>query len=343
MRTDNVFPERKTKKINIRDVAREAGVSAATVSRVLSRRRAVRRDLTERVIEASRALGYTPSVVARNLREGRSHTVGLILSDVSNPFFGKIVRATEDDLHAAGYGVVIFNTDNTVQKEALAVQRAIEMRLDGLVVSSTSRQGEHFERVRREGVPLVFVNREPDNVSDDSVMSDSVGGAERGVAHLIAQGHERIGMVVGPQRYSSARRRQMGYHKALVEAGLPLRKELMVEARETTFECGIEAVNQLLALAPRPTAIFVTNNGLTLGVVTGLCRAGVAVPRQMSVLGFDNPPWASLFGLHGIMQATQELGRKAAFLLRQRMEGFAGPPQRIVLETELVRGEELGS
>lgn len=343
MIADNDYPRRKTKKATIRDVAREAAVSVATVSRVFSQRRAVRRELAERVTEASLALGYTPSGMARNLRQGRSHTVGLVLSDVSNPFFGKIVRATEDELHAAGYGVVIFNTDNTVQKEALAIQRAIEMRLDGLIVSSASRQGEHFERVRQEGVPLVFVNREPDNVSDDSVMSDSVAGAERGVAYLIEQGHKRIGIVVGPQRYSSARRRQMGYHKALVEAGLPLLKELIVEARETTFECGFESVNELLALAPRPTAIFVTNNALTLGVVTGLRRAGVLVPTQMSVLGFDNPPWASLFGLHGIMQPTQELGRNAALLLRRRMEGFEGQPQRIVLSTELVRGEGLGS
>jgi DNA-binding LacI/PurR family transcriptional regulator len=274
--------------------------------------------------------------MARGLRQGRSRTVGLILSDVSNPFFGKIVRGVEDELNRAGYGVVTVNTDNTLEKEALAVQRAIEMRLDGLIVSSASREGKHFARIRRENIPLVFVNREPDDAADDAVVSDNVGGAEKGVAHLIAQGHKRIGIVVGPQRYSSARQRQMGYHKALLDAGIPLIKELLVEAVDTTFASGLHCIQELLALGAPPTAVFVTNNPLTLGVVTGLRRARRRIPEDVAVLAFDNSEWASLFGLSGIHQSTHQLGRHAALLLLKRLDGYRGDPERMVLETELV-------
>lgn len=128
----------------------------------------------------------------------------------------------------------------------------------------------------------------------------------------------------------------MGYHRALVEAGLPLLKELIVEAGDTTFESGLQSVQELLGQPSPPTAIFVTNNNLTLGVVTGLRRAGLCIPEEVAVLGFDNPEWASLFGLSAVMQSTYELGVNAALLLIKRMEGFQGEPQRIVLETELV-------
>lgn len=326
----------RMRKLTIKDVAREAGVSVATASRVFTNRGTVRPELAERVVKASQDLEYTPSATARSLRRGRSHTIGLVLSDVSNPFFGKIVRGIEDEVNRRGYGVVIFNTDNTVQREALAIQRVIEMRLDGVIVSSASRERQHFGRIRREGIPLVFVNREPDDAADDCVVSDNVGGAERGVAYLIEQGHTRIAIVCAPQRYSSARRRQMGYHRALVEAGLPLLKELIVEAGDTTFESGLQSVQELLGQPSPPTAIFVTNNNLTLGVVTGLRRAGLCIPEEVAVLGFDNPEWASLFGLSAVMQSTYELGVNAALLLIKRMEGFQGEPQRIVLETELV-------
>ena len=326
----------KRPTITIRDVARKADVSVATVSRVFAKHGKVASELVQRVLQASQDLGYTPSAMAQGLRRGRSHTVGLVLSDVSNPFFGKIVRGVEDELNRAGYGVVIFDTDNTVEKEALAVQRVIEMRLDGLIVSSASREGQHFERIRREGMPLVFVNREPDDASDDSVISDNIGGAERGVAHLIEQGHRRIGIICASHRYSSARLRQMGYHKALMSAGLPLLKELIIETSDTTFEDGLQGVHELLAQNPPPTAIFVTKNNLTLGVVAGLQRANLRIPEQMAVLGFDDAEWASVFGLSTIMQPTYQLGTTAGLLLLKRMEGFRGGPQRIVLETELV-------
>jgi DNA-binding LacI/PurR family transcriptional regulator len=185
-------------------------------------------------------------------------------------------------------------------------------------------------------MPLVFVNREPDDAADDSVVSDNVGGAEKGVAHLIGQGHKRIGIVVGPQHRSSARQRQMGYHKALLDAGLPLAKELMVEAADTSFDSGLRCIEELLALAAPPTAVFVTNNPLTLGVVTGLRRAGRRVPRDVAVLAFDNSDWAPLFGLAGIIQPTHELGRQAALLLLRRLDGQRSDPERVVLDTELV-------
>jgi LacI family transcriptional regulator len=324
------------KKITIRDVAQRTGVSIATVSRVLSNRRSVRVELAGKVLEAARELEYLPSAPARNLRRGRSHTVGLILSDVSNPFFGNIVRGSEEVLNGAGYGAAIFNTDNTVEKERLAIQRVMEMHVDGVIVSSASREGQHFERLRRAGIHLVFVNREPDNAADDSVVSDNEGGAAQGVTFLIKQGHSRIGIVCGPQRYSTARRRQMGYHKALVDAGLPLVTELIVEAQNTSFDSGLQCIRKLLARPSRPTAIFVTNNTLTLGVVRGLRDAGLRIPEEMAVVGFDDPEWAALFGLSTVMQPTHEMGASAARLLIKRMEDAHMAPQRIVLETHLV-------
>jgi LacI family transcriptional regulator len=323
-------------RVTIREVAAAAGVSVATVSRVLNGTGNVDPALTARVHAVTTALGYRPSGVARSLRVQQTRVVGLVISDIRNPFFTDAVRGIEDRVAADGLSLVLCNSDEDVDKETGYLDLVLEERMAGAIVSPASRDETRFTTLLERGVPVVAIDREAAHEHVDTVLVDNVRGGELATAHLIAGGYERVAVVTGPPRTTTGSDRLEGWRRATVAAGRVVDAELI---RHADFKeaGGYAAAFELLASAARPDAFFVANNLMTVGVLAAVADAGLRVPEEVGVVGFDDMSWARLLrpALTTIAQPTYELGRVAADLLVQRIAGRHDPPERIVLEPTL--------
>lgn len=329
--------------VTARDVARRAGVSTSTVSHVLNGTRVVSAELRERVLTAARELHYEPNAVARSLKIKRSNALGLIISDIANPFFTAVVRGVEDVASEQGYTLILGNTDEDPAKEEAYLRALAARRVDGLILAPAGEPHEYLERLVRTGFPIVFLDREVPGLAIPAVVLDSVYSARVAVRHLIRLGHTRIGMVAGRDRISSTTERVDGYREALAEAGIAFDPALLVSGGSRT-EGARAATDRLLELRPRPTALFVANNLMTIGAVAAVRARGLDIPGDVAVVGFDDFSWADVFRprLTTIAQPTYELGRTAAELLVRRLAGDLEGPMRVVLRGELIVRESCG-
>lgn len=334
-------PRRET---TIKDVAATAGVSVATVSRVLNGSDRVDAELAARVHDAVARLGYRRSGLARSLRSRRARVVGLVISDIRNPFFTDVVRGVEDRVAADGYSLVLCNSDEELGKEADYLDLIVEERMAGAIVSPASSSDTRLDALTERGTPVVVIDREAAREAVDTVLVDNVRGGSIAVHHLAENGYRRIACVTGPPRTSTGADRLAGWEAGLREAGLPVEDSLLRHA-DFKESGGHAAAADLLAGPDRPDAFFVANNLMTVGVLAALREAGLEVPGDVGVVGFDDMPWARLLrpALTTIAQPTYELGRQAAGLLEERIQGADSPPRRVVLEPRLeVRESALG-
>src|SRR5437588_9786872 len=239
----------------VHDVARRAGVSTSTVSHVVNNTRFVSDELRERVQAAMRELDYTPNAAARMLTLKRSHTIGLIVSDIRNPFFASVARGVEDVAQEQGYTLVLCNSDENAQREA-ACLNALETRaVDGVLLASAGVADEHLERLVRAGFPIVLVDRDLPELGAPAVLLDNEGAAYSAVWHLITRGHRRIAMLSGRAAISTTTERVAGYRRALRDAAIDVDQCLVVSG-ESTSEGGVVAANPVLDLEEPPTAIL---------------------------------------------------------------------------------------
>jgi len=322
----------------IRDVAERAGVSVATVSHVINGTRKVAPGTAERVRRAMEELDYHPNAVARSLRTRKTQVIGVVVSDITNPFFATLVRGAEDAALEAGYSIFVCNSDETLEKENRYVQVLRRRRVDGMLLAPVGG-GENpaIWKLARQGVPFVFVDRRAPGVEADAVLSDNVGGAYLATKHLLERGHERIGIVLGIRGATTSEERLAGYRRALEEAGIPLAEELVVWGGYRV-EGGRRATTKLLSLTPPPTAIFSTNNLMTIGVLQELFRHEVRIPGEMGVVGFDDLEWAEMItpALTVVAQNPYEIGQKALLTLLKRInEGLSKEPLTIRVPVEL--------
>ncbi len=319
----------------ISDVARAAGVSPATVSRVLNGSSPVSADRADRVRQAAADLGYQPSGPARALRRQRTTVWAAIVADVQNPFFTTMIRGVEDVAQAADHRLVLCNSDEDPAKEAAYVDVAIADRVAGVIIAVSSASRANLDRLQRAGVPVVAVDRRPKGDGIDSVVVDSRTGARQAVEHLLDGGARRVGIVTGPRRVSTAESRLSGYRAALKARGIELDPALV---RHSDFreEGGHAATLSLLDEVDPPDALFVANNLMTLGALRALRERGCRVPRDVAIVGFDDAPWTTLItpALTVVAQPTYELGRQAAQLLMSASP--ERPPRHLVLRPELV-------
>jgi LacI family transcriptional regulator len=319
----------------IYDVARRSGVSPATVSRVLSGRRNVDPELSEKVRAAVAELGYRPNGVARNLRKASTNLWAVVISDIENPFFTSLVRGLEDVAQTEGYHVVLCNSDEDAAKEAAYASAVLTEQMAGVVISPTST-AEGVEQLAAAKIPMVLIDRRVEGVEADTVLVDNEHGAAEGVKHLIDGGYERIACITGPRRVSTAMDRLAGYRSALRSGGIRYDKDLVRHAdfREAG---GYAAMESLLDLAEPPEALFVTNNLMTVGALECLAKRGLRAPDDIAVVGFDDIPWADLVvpSLTTVAQPTYELGRTAGLLLKDRIASPGRPPSTVTLRTEL--------
>src|SRR4051812_40082643 len=284
---------------NIQDVAKEAGVSIATVSRVLNGNTRVRGDIRQRVEAAMQALSYQPSPAARSMRKNRSRIMGLLISDIQNPFFIELIRGVEDEALRHEYSLILCNSNESPQREKQYLEVLYAERVAGVIVVPTREQlGEDLQcRFQERGIPIVAVDRRLKDKNIDSVLVDNVRGAQDAVAHLIANGYRRIGAITGPLTVTTGRERLEGYRRALAEAGIPhdptLERSGAFNA-ENGVESGRELGDELLSLTPRVDALFAANNLLTLGALNAIHARDLHVPEDIGIVGYDDIEWAEL-------------------------------------------------
>lgn len=328
----------------IRDVARAAGVSPATVSRALNGSGYVSPETRQRVLDAAARLGFTPSYIARSLVRKATRTLGLLVPDITNPYFPAIARGVEDAAARAGYSVVLCNTDGDPDHEEDYIQFLRERQVDGLVlIASSPRAGELV--ARGDAPPVVFVDRVPPGARADVVVVDNRRGMLEATRHLLALGHRRIGFVAGRVGSGTAEERLAGYLAALGEAGIAPDSRYIAPG-DFTFQGGYQAARGLLSLPDRPTAVVAANDLMAVGVCRAALEAGLRIPRDLAVVGYDDIPMAELIHppLTTVAQPTYQMGELAARLLMERLEGRAGPePRRVVLEARLVVRESCGA
>lgn len=334
---------REGQAVTVRQVARRAGVSTATVSRALSGSGPVSPGAAERVRSASRALGYEPNRIARSLRVRRTRLAGVLIPDIQNPFFTAVVRGVEDVLQAEGWTLLLGNSDDHADRESRSLAT---LRAEGAagVVLVPGQEGSAYRSLLGRGLVLVAIDRSPEGLDVDRVTVANVEGARRAVAHLLALGHRRVGLVGGPRGLSTSADRRRGYDAALAAAGVR-RLASLVEEGDFRPRGGRAAAERLLSREPRPTALFVTNDLMTLGAYEALRARGLRVPQDVAVVGFDDAPWAPWLDppLTTVAQPAYELGRTAAELLLARLEEPARPPRSVVLDAPLVVRESCGA
>jgi LacI family transcriptional regulator len=328
------------KMITIREVALHAGVSTATVSRVLNGAVTVDPVLAERVQMAIAELHYQPSRAARTLAGQASTLLGLLVTDMCNPFYLDLIRGVEEIAQQHGYLMVVCNTLENSQQEARYLEALAREQIAGAIVVPTQGEIAGIEHLRKRGIPLVAVDRRVEDRTLDCVVIDNIAAAREAVTHLITNGYRRIGVISGPKFVTNTNERLLGYRQALQNAGLP--REAALERRDTLIgqDVGFHLAKKLLALDPPIDAIFAANNRLTVGALRAIYASGKRIPEDVALVGFDEIQWAvpEIVSVTTVLQSAYELGSTAATRLIQRLRKPESPRQEIVLQHQLSVG-----
>lgn len=328
--------------VSLRDVAKAAKVSVGTVSNVLNRPEIVAPATLARVQSTIKELGFVPNGFARQLRSGNSRTLGLVVPDVSNPFFTEVARGVEDAASKRDYAVFLCNSDESTVKEDRYINVLIEQQVRGVLITPADTKADRLDAMRERGISVTLLDREMKAHLQCSVSVDDVNGGQIAIEHLVTLGHKHIAWVAGPESIPQVKDRGTGVAKAAKVAALTIetiRVPLMNAAK------GEDAAREILALAKRPTAIFCANDLLALGVMRVLSANKVKVPEQISVLGYDNIEFApsAAIPLSSIAQPSYQMGITAANLLIDECEsGSDHEHQQIRFQPQLVERSSTG-
>ncbi|MHA6800572.1 LacI family DNA-binding transcriptional regulator [Bounagaea algeriensis] len=322
--------------VSIKDVARSAEVSIATVSNALNRPELLSAPTRSRVMSAIDELGYVRSESARQLRAGQSRILGLLVLDMRNPFFVGLAHGAERAARAEGLGMMLCDSAQDSAAEELYLSLFAEQRVRGVLVTPTDVSAGHLDPLRRHGIPYVYVDRVANEDEACSTSVDDVAGGELAVGHLLEQGHEHIAHISGPMTLAQCRDRRQGGWQACDAAGADRRALALLETTSLDVDAGRDAGARLLGLRPRPTAVFCANDLLALGVLQAMVAAGVRVPDEMSIAGYDDIDFASAAAvpLTSVRQPAFRMGETATELLLREDTGHEH--RHVVYQPELV-------
>lgn len=325
-----------TRRPTLADVARAVGVSAKTVSRVLNEDGPSSPETRKRVLAAVAELGFQPNLMARSIRVGGPDTtVGLVVPDLGNPFFGSVAGGIEDAVHSRGLTLLMGSSDDDPERELALTRTFLARRVSVLmVVPSVGADHSHLKAQRAAGLPVIFLDRPGNGLTTDTVVSSNRSGTQEGVAHLIARGHRRIGFVGDlPTKLYTRRERLAGYREALAGAGLPYDRALVANAHDPAGAG--EETARLLAMPDPPTALLSGNNVMTIGVMAELARGG---RKDVAVVAFDDVPMAAILepALTVVAQNPVEMGESAGGTAIERLEGDRSRARTITVPTRLV-------
>jgi LacI family transcriptional regulator len=327
----------------VHDVAKLAGVSPITVSRVINNSGYISAATRDRVEAAIKEIAYVPNTLARGLRSKRTNTMALVVTDITNPYFTSMARGVEDVAGASNYAVIYCNTDESETKEEKYANILAQRQVDGVLLVPACGNAKIINFLESNNISVVVLDRRVSGVNTDFVRADSENGANRLIKLLIGLGHERIAVITGPKKVSTAVDRVKGYRQALVDAGL--KENELVYYGSFTQQSGYDFTKQAMLQSPRPTAIFAANNFILIGVVKALRELQLKVPEDISVVGFDDFPESMLVKpfFTAVLQPAYEMGRLAAELLLKRISGeLSGECQKIILPTEIIERESSG-
>jgi LacI family transcriptional regulator len=323
---------------SIKDVAREAGVSTATVSHVINNTRFVSDDVRARVLQAIEQCRYYPNAHARSLASGNSRILGLVISDIANPFFPELVKAIEAAAFERGYDVMLTNTNYDAERASHYVRRFIERKVAGVALMTSEIDKNLIADLARREVPVVFLDLGKPEKNMSNLRVDYETGIEEAILHLVALGHSKIAFISGPPHLRSAQRRLKAFKDAKKQL-FPDELELIYQGN-FKIEGGRRAVAEILNAGDLPTAALAANDLMALGAISEFRRAGLEVPRDISIVGFDNIAFAALANptLTTVSLPRSELGRRAVEALMQTMEHPAQQGVEITIPTHLLIG-----
>ena len=317
------------RKVTIADIAERAGVSVSTVSRVLNGKVEgyMRPETYARVVRAIEELGYKPNRLAQALRGAPTRIIGFVIPDRLNPYFQQLTLALERIAYTSGYGIILCSSDNSLEKERAYLELLERQRVDGIIFSTVGSQKEEINRLISHGLAVVLADEEVAGVNAPVVVSDNYLGGRQATEHLLSLGHEKIACITGPLNLISSRDRFQGYQDALREAGLEVDERLVVESRDFSYDEGYKAAKKLLRRRLPFTAVVCANDLVALAMVRALGERGRAVPRDCSVVGFDNSYIAEVAypRLTTVAQPIKTIMRKVFSLLDQALRGEASP------------------
>jgi len=325
-----------TGRASIHDVAARAGVSVTTVSHTLNGTRYVSPAARARVEEAAHALDYVPSQVARGLKHNTTRTLGMLVPNNSNPYFAEIIRGVEHHCYAAGYSLVLCNSNDDPDRQAAYLRVLAERRVDGLVLVATGDDARVTSACADLRLPLVLVDREIERLSADLIEADHVAGAEMATGYLLALGHERVACISGPAELRPSEQREAGWLRALAAAGVTPRADELARG-DFGPQGGAAAMRELLRAKTRPSAVFVCNDLMAIGALHAAHEEGIAVPGQLSVIGFDDIELAAytMPPLTTVAQPKEQIGTGAAELLIERLSAGRSEARSVVLQPTL--------
>ena len=327
--------------VSIREVAAHAGVSVATVSNVLNRPEIVAQPTRDRVNASIRQLNFVRNESARQLRAGRSRTIGLVVLDVANPFFTDLARGVEDEASKAGLAVILCNSDDQERKEKRYLELLEEHRVQGVLITPVAGAGSRLARLQRRGTPVVLVDSRSPLRGQCSVAVDDVLGGDVAISHLLGAGHERIAYACGPPAVRQVADRREGALRAFARAGRPAGDLEVIEAGALNVAGGQKAGAEIAAMAPetRPTGVFCANDLIALGVLQEMTRNRIRVPEEVSIVGYDDIDFAAAAAvpLTSVRQPRHQLGSTAArLLLDEAAAGDSHQHRQVIFEPELV-------
>jgi LacI family transcriptional regulator len=322
----------------IKDVANIAGVSTATVSHVINGTRYVSDEVRDRVLDAMDQMQYQPNALARGLRTKKTNTLALIIPDITNPFFTEFTRGFQDTADKKDFVVIVCNTDRQISRERRFLAMMWQQRVGGLALNPSRVKVEDLNHLLRAHIPIVLIGTQIDHPDLDVVMVDAIQGSIDAVEYLYELGHRRIGIVGGLRTTSSGRLRYQGYCQALERCGLPIEEQLITEG-EFTYDGGQKCMNELLSDPLPPTAVFATSDVMALGAMRAIEDAGLRIPADISLIGFDDIVDASRVrpSLTTVAQPIYEMGVTSAEILFTRIETKGQfPRKKAVLKHEIV-------
>jgi DNA-binding LacI/PurR family transcriptional regulator len=349
----NRFPNKEPARVaTIQDVAREARVSKGTVSKYLSGRPYVAKSTGQRIAAAIRALDYQPSALAQSLSRRRSHTIGVIVPNLRNPFYPELITGIEDTVDDGGYTLLLATTDADAERESRIVRTMQQRRVDGVVMAAARARDPEVQRLRASGTNLVLAGRGLPDADVDAVVLDNRAGAGMAVRHLLEHGHRRIAHLGGPQDIIPFRHRLEGYSDALAQAAIVLDQAVVAMVGADPRAAEVAALLEaMMELDEPPTAVFTANDNIAMGVLSACQQRGWRVPDQLAIVGFDNVWIDNLFAvpLTSVDGRAADIGREASGLLTRRIEERLGSPDeppadpvQIVLQPELVTRQSCG-
>lgn len=311
--------------ITIRQVAKMAGVSNATVSRVINNVGTVKQKTRDHVINIIKEMGYAPNEVARSLSKNETKSIGVVVPDINNPFFGDVIKGVSMVADEHNLNILLCDTNEDTEKEKNSLQMLKDHRIRGIIIGPASDtnefNGEYLSLLENLGIPIVLVGRDVKYSNFDGVFIDNIQGACDGVTSLIQNGHEKIAIITGPMDSKPGRDRLNGYRKALVMGGKTAREDYIFHGN-FKIESGYELTQQILQMEDKPTAIFTCNNMMTLGCIKALSEQGMKIPGDMAMVGFDEIELLEIFNMQisVIARPTFEMG-KIAMQLEERRVG----------------------